>query len=170
MTIRKIAAAAIAASLMLGTAGCTFMSPIASQMDYAPSDGVQVALESVKLRNFIYLSDGAGRAGLFGSLVNTSLESTTVQIQYTDAVSGDKSAATFNLLPQQKLDLGYGGTTALAINLEAEPGRVAEIFAIQTGGVGKALNVPVLDGTLAEYKALVSKLPAAQVAVEESSN
>ena len=44
MNIRKIATVAVAASLMLGTTGCTFVSPIASRIEYAPSDGSQVTL------------------------------------------------------------------------------------------------------------------------------
>ena len=58
MAIRKFVAVAIAASVLLGTAGCTFTNPIASRIDYAPADGSQVDLETVKVRNFVYLTNG----------------------------------------------------------------------------------------------------------------
>jgi hypothetical protein len=60
MNIRKFATVAVAASLLLGTAGCTFMNPIASRIEYAPSDGTQASLTNVDARNFLVLSDGKG--------------------------------------------------------------------------------------------------------------
>jgi hypothetical protein len=158
MSIRKFATVAVAASLLLGTAGCTFMSPIASRIDYAPSDGVQVAFENVDARNFIYLSDGNGHAALFGSLVNKGLDSTSVKLQYTDAATSEKKEAFYTLLPAQKLDFGYNGGAALDFNLGGKPGQTVTVFVSAGTETGKALNVPVLDGTLPEYSELVKGL------------
>ena len=89
MAIRKYAAVAIAAALVFGTAGCTFTSPVATRQAYSPSDGGQVNLETVKARNFIYLSNGT-QAALFGSLVNSGLQDAEVHLQYTDAKLNEK--------------------------------------------------------------------------------
>lgn len=168
MNIRKIATLAIAASLMLGTTGCTFVSPIASRIEYAPSDGSQVTLKHVDARNFIYLSDGAGNYGLFGSLVNRDLTSTSVKLQYTDGTSGEKKEAFFTLLPSQKLDFGYNGSSALDFDLGGKPGAVVTVFVVADGEAGQAMDVPVLDGTLPEYAELYKGIGATMPPVTEA--
>ncbi len=166
MNIRKFASIAIAASLLLGTAGCTFMNPIASRIDYAPSDGTQVSFENnIDARNFMYLSDGNGHAALFGSLVNRGVTQTNVALQYTDASSNEKKQTVYTLLPSQKLDFGYNGTSALDFNLGGKPGQTVTVFVIAGNETGKAMNVPVLDGTLTEYSELVKQLSASAPAV-----
>jgi hypothetical protein len=169
MNIRKFATVAIAASIMLGTTGCTFMNPVASRIDYAPSDGTQVNLESVDARNFIYLNDRNGHAALFGSLVNRGLETASVKLQYADAGSGEKKEAVYTLLPQQKLDFGYNGASALDFNLGGKPGQTVTVFVVAGTETGKAMNVPVLDGTLAEYSELVKQLGGSASAAEPTA-
>jgi hypothetical protein len=168
MNIRKIATVTIAASLMLGTSGCTFFSPIASRIEYTPSDGSQVTLQHVDARNFIYVSDGKGNAALIGSLVNRGLTSTNVKLQYTDATSSEKKEAFFTLLPSQKLDFGYNGATALAFDLGGKPGALVTVFVVADGEAGKAMNVPVLDGTLSEYADIFKGLGASMPEVTEA--
>jgi hypothetical protein len=168
MNIRKIATITIAASLMLGTSGCTFFSPIASRIEYTPSDGSQVTLKHVDARNFIYLSDGKGNGALIGSLVNRGLTSTSVKLQYTDAASSEKKEAFFTLLPSQKLDFGYNGATALDFDLGGKPGALVTVFVVADGEAGKAMNVPVLDGTLSEYAEIFKGLGASMPEVTEA--
>ena len=170
MNIRKFATVAVAASLLLGTTGCTFMSPIASRIDYAPSDGSQVALENVDARNFIYLSDGKGHAALFGSLINKGLNSTSVKLQYTDATTSEKKEAFYTLLPAQKLDFGYNGGSALNFDLGGKPGQMVNLFIAEGTQTGVLLRVPVLDGTLAEYSELVKQLGTSAPAAEPSAS
>jgi hypothetical protein len=160
MKIRKLATVTIAAALLLGTTGCTFMSPIASRIEYAPSDGSQATLKEVDARNFIYLSDGKGNGGLIGSLVNRSLTSTNVKLQFTDATSGEKKESFFTLLPAQKLDFGYNGASALDFDLGGKPGQVVTVFVIAGDEAGRAMNVPVLDGTLSEYSEIFKTIGA----------
>jgi hypothetical protein len=168
MNIRKIATVAIATSLMLGTTGCTFVSPIASRIEYAPSDGSQVTLKHIDARNFIYLSDGEGNHGLFGSLVNRDLTSTSVKLQYTDATTSEKKEAFFTLLPSQKLDFGYNGSSALDFDLGGKPGQVVTVFVVADGEAGQGMNVPVLDGTLPEYAELYKGIGATMPPVTEA--
>jgi hypothetical protein len=158
MNIRKFATVAVAASLLLGTAGCTFMNPVASRIEYAPSDGTQVSLENVDARNFIYLSDGQGHAALFGSLVNRGLDSASVKLQYKDATTKETKLAYFTLLPSQKLDFGYNGTSALNYDLGGKPGQTVTVWVSAGSETGKQMNVPVLDGTLAEYQDIFKQI------------
>jgi hypothetical protein len=145
MAISKFAAVTIAASMLLGTTGCTFMSPVASRIDYAPADGSQVDLETVKIRNFVYVTNGTVSA-ISGSIVNPGLESKVVRIQYTDAAVHESKEVTFNVNPGQRIDLGYNGGQALAINLGGKAGGVVRIN-VSEGSVTEEMRVPVLDGT-----------------------
>lgn len=166
MAIRKLAAVSIAAALMLGTSGCNFTSPVASIEAYAPSDGSQIDLENVKARNFIYVA-GEEFGGLFGTLVNPSLESKTVRIQYTDATLNEKKSISVNLLPGAALDIGYNGTAPLLVDLGSAPGKIVGIYLNEGSESGRQLNVPVLDGTLVEYQQLVDALQSAVPASAE---
>lgn len=158
MAIRKFAAVAIATSLLIGTAGCTFMSPIASRIDYAPADGSQTDLESLKVRNFVYVTNGTDSA-IAGSIVNPSLEPKTLKIQYTDAAVSEAKEVTFTINAGQKLDLGYNGGQALAINLGGKAGDIVRINVVEGSGTPVELRVPVLDGTFDFYKPIIDSLP-----------
>jgi hypothetical protein len=156
--IRKFAAVGIATALLLGTSACGAVTPIASLETYAPSDGVEATFESIKVRNFIYLSDGQGNGALFGSVVNSGLAAATLKLQYNDAETGEKRDEQLSLLAGQKRDLGYNGSTPLAIKLAGKPGQTAEVWVAEGSNAGVALNVPILDGTLAEYESLLEEI------------
>jgi hypothetical protein len=156
MAISKFAAVTIAASMLLGTTGCTFMSPVASRIEYAPADGSQVDLETVKIRNFVYVTNGTVSA-ISGSIVNPGLESKVVRIQYTDAAVNESKEVTFTVNPGQRIDLGYNGGQALAINLGGKAGGVVRIN-VSEGSVTEEMRVPVLDGTFDFYKPVIDSL------------
>lgn len=156
MAIRKFVAVAIAASVLLGTAGCTFTSPVASKIDYAPADGSQADLETVKVRNFVYLTNGTVSA-LAGSIINPGLEAKTLTIAYTDAALNELKQVSFTVNPGQKLDLGFNGGQALAINLGGKAGDVVTIK-VTEGSSSQDLNVPVLDDTFDFYKPIIDSL------------
>jgi hypothetical protein len=156
MAISKFAAVTIAASMLLGTGGCTFMSPVASRIEYAPADGSQVDLETVKIRNFVYVTNGNVSA-ISGSIVNPGLEPKTVVIQYTDAAVNESKEVSFSVNPGQRIDLGYNGGQALAINLGGKAGGVVRIN-VTEGSVTEEMRVPVLDGTFEFYKPVIDSL------------
>jgi hypothetical protein len=164
MAISKFAAVAVAISALLGTTGCTFISPVASRIEYAPADGSQVDLETVKIRNFVYVTNGTVSA-ISGSIVNPSLETKTVRIQYTDAAVNEAKEVSFTVKPGQKIDFGYNGGKALAINLGGKAGGVVRIN-VSEGLITKEMSVPVLDATFDQYKEVIDSLetvaPSAQ--------
>ena len=157
MAIRKFAAVAIAASLLIGTTGCSFTSPVASQIEYAPADGSQTDLETIKVRNLVYLTNGTVSA-LTGSIVNSGLEPKIFKIQYTDAEVNEAKEVTFTINAGQKLDLGYNGGQALAINLGGKAGSIVRLSVVEGSGTPVELRVPVLDGTFDFYKPIVDSL------------
>jgi len=156
MAISKFAAVTIAASMLLGTSGCTFISPVASRIEYAPADGSQVDLETVKIRNFVYVTNGTVSA-ISGSIVNPSLEPKIVRIQYTDAAVNEAKEVTFTVNAGQRIDLGYNGGQALAIDLGGKAGGIVRIN-VSEGSVTEEMRVPVLDATFEFYKPIIDSL------------
>lgn len=149
--IRKFAAVAVAAGVMLGTAGCNMISHVATNDVYAPSDGAQVDVSDLRARNFLLLTDGT-KSILIGSLVNGSANSISASLNYEDG--GAKKTTQVNLNGAQKFDLGYNGTAALPVASDLPAGAIFKIE-IAVGGEKQELRVPVLDGTLPEYKAIL---------------
>lgn len=156
MAISKFAAVAIAISTLIGTTGCTFLSPVASRIEYAPADGSQVDLETVKIRNFVYVTNGTVSA-ISGSIVNPGLEPKTLRIQYTDAAVNEAKEVSFTVNPGQKIDLGYNGGQALAINLGGKAGGVVRIN-VSEGSKTEEMRIPVLDSTFEHYRAVIDSL------------
>lgn len=161
MAIRKFAAVSIATALVFGTAGCTFMSPLASRIEYSPSDGSQVNLDSLRLRNFVYLTNGTVSA-LAGSIINAGDSEQAVTIEYTDAALNEKKSVSISVAAGQKLDLGFNGQPALNIDLGGKAGDIVRITV--TDGVASPveLRIPVLDNTFDYYQSTIDSLPLKQ--------
>ena len=159
MLARKaIAAIAMSATVLLATTGCSLTpaKDIASMQDYAPSDGAQVSVGHLKLRNAFILTNGT-TTGLFASVVNSGSDDIEATIQYT-AADGVKSNIGFPVFAGEKLDLGYNGNPAVALAVEALPGTNVQLWLLDNVNAGKSINVPVLSGTSEEYRELFESL------------
>ena len=152
MNARKITSAvAISVAVLLGTTGCSLSGNVASMQHYAPSDGSQIDIGNVKLRNFIYLTDGSNGGKLIGTFVNNEKSEIAFQLEYTD---GDLRAKTEPIyIPAgETLGLGSGGDTeGFGVTIDALPGSNTTIWVSINGATGVELVVPVLDGTLGQY-------------------
>jgi hypothetical protein len=165
LTLRKFAIAAIAASVMLGTSACTFMSPVASRIVYAPADGHQVDLQSLKLRNFVYVTNGE-KSALTGSIVNSGTTSSSLTITYTDAAVAENKTVTITVAAGQKLDLGYNGGSALGINLGGKAGDIVSIQVAEGSGEAVLFNIPVLDERFEYFKPAIDSLGSVEPSAE----
>jgi hypothetical protein len=155
---KALSAIAISASILLATTGCSLTpaKDIASMQDYAPSDGSQVVVGKLKLRNAFILTNGTTTA-LFGSVVNSGLEDIEATIQYT-AKDGVKSNISFPVFAGEKLDLGYNGSEPVVLDVEAVEGTNVQVWLLDNVNAGQSLNVPVLSGAKSEYSELFSLL------------
>lgn len=149
--IRKFAAVALAAGVMLGTAGCNMISHVATNDAYAPSDGAQVDVSTLHARNFLLLTDGT-KSILIGTLVNGSSNPVSGALTFEDG--GAQKTTQVNLNGSQKFDLGYNGTAALNVASDLPAGAIFKVT-VSAGTEKQELRVPVLDGTLPEYKAVL---------------
>lgn len=173
--VRRLAASALIATLALSTSACSLSGNVASLQPYSPSDGQQVDLESVKARNFIYLVSESGKGFLIGSLVNSGSEARVVKIQYVDPNSQAKTDYFVEVPAGAKLDFGYNGNPAISMPVVEVPGQTALFYLLESDTVNGDMKVPVLDGTLSEYKALLQLLeqqvaPTTDPSEEEPTN
>lgn len=150
----KSALLAASAAVILSLSGCSLNSEIASLEVYAPSDGSQVDLVDAKVRNMLLVERADGQAVLIGTLVNSSvLADTSVEIQLTDA-AGQRITLDYDLPASGKYDIGYNGGEVVVLDIEEAPGQLANVYVIEAN-VPKTVLVPVVDGTLAEYRPFV---------------
>jgi hypothetical protein len=156
--VRRLAAIALIAAFALTTSACSLSGNVASLQPYSPSDGQQVDLENVKARNFIYLVSDSGKGFLIGSLVNSAAEAKVVKIQYVDPNSQAKTDYFLEIAAGAKLDFGYNGSPAISMPVVEIPGQTALFYFLESDTVNGEMKVPVLDGTLSEYKSLIQLL------------
>ena len=152
MLNRKFAAVAIAASVLVGTTGCTFISPIATMKVYTPGDGTDANFGDVAARNIFILVAPSGQTALFGSLVNQGDSANVASL----TIAGQTYS--LNLNAGEKLDIGYNGQNALSLGgLTAKAGSLVDVT-FKTGSDSVDKTVPVLDGTFAQYAPLVNSM------------
>jgi len=167
--LRSITATLMLAALTLGTSACSITGNVASLQPYSPSDGQQVDLDAVKARNFIYLVSDSGNGFLIGSMVNSSNEDRVVKLQYINSSTQERSDYYFEVPAGSKIDFGYNGSAAIQVPVIERAGQTAQFFLLESDTVNGSMRVPVLDGTLAEYRSLLEQLEAAQLEIEEQS-
>jgi hypothetical protein len=135
--------------------GCSFAPP-ATLIPYAPSDGTQIDVSDLRARNFLIIKGDAQRSMLIGSVVNTVDRDKEFTIQLFDA-DGNRITERFAVSPLGKTDIGYNDNPGIIIDIDVRPGQYYSIFFGQ-GVDNQELLVPVLDGTLAEYREIYESL------------
>jgi hypothetical protein len=166
LLVRRIAIALAATAMTLSLSACSLTGNVASLTPYSPSDGQQIDLESVKARNFIYLVGESGQGFLIGSIVSTATSDMKVKLQYLDPNTNQRTDYFFDVPAGSKIDFGYNGNPAVEFPVVEKPGQTAKFYLLESDSISGTIRVPVLDGTLAEYRILLEQLEAA--ALEES--
>jgi hypothetical protein len=156
LQIKKIATLT---SLLVATtllSGCSLSREIASLDMYAPSDGTMVDVETLKARNVMFIKGSNNKVMLIGSFVNSGKELVMASIQTKDAAGEDIRVA-FEVKPNGKFDLGYNGTEGVVMTLDEKPGSLHSIY-VSNGSDPVEMLVPIMDGSLAEYRPFVEAL------------
>jgi hypothetical protein len=152
-TIRSTVFGLAVATLTL--TGCTFITPIATQDPYDPSDGVGADLGELALRNILLIANDDNEATLVMTVVNNAPDDVVLNLQY-----GDANARVTESVP---LDGGEirtrvgddPGTTVVISDETLTVGALFPIYAEYGDVPGQVILVPVLDGTLPEYELYV---------------
>lgn len=157
MRARFAASAVLAVGLVLGTAGCTFITPVATMNSYDQSDGVSANIGDVQLRNVFVVSPKGTDANLVGAMINSGTSDLTVEIQYTAHQSGQSGAISDSVVLPAGAVISFGnpGVPQLVFHsANVKPGALLTIF-VQYGDVsGKKVQLPVLVGSQSYYKGL----------------
>jgi hypothetical protein len=152
-TARFFVAGALLSTLAL--TGCTFITPIATQDPYDPSDGVGADIGDLALRNILLVANDTSEATLVLTAVNNSDDDIQVNIQYGDAGSRVTESITLDG-GQTRTRIGDDpGTTVVVADETLTIGALFPVY-VEYGDVsGEVILVPVLDGTLPEYELYV---------------
>ena len=155
MRRRFFAPLVVVGAIIAGTTGCTLSAEIATMKEYSPSDGVGADLGDLALRNILLISNDAGEANLVMTVVNTSGEDITLNVQFD---SGSTRVTEPLKLPAVPERTRIGDDPSAGIVMSGSDLVVGGLFPVyfEYGSVpGELVYVPVLDGTLAEYELLV---------------
>lgn len=153
--LRQAGVVLVASLSVLGTTGCQVVNPQATTTMYAPSDGVSGSVGDVQLRNIFVAAAAKGDPGrLGGALFNGADRQTTVTLR------GASGAETRLNLPA---NADYYLAQKPKVTFDAvgqRPGALIEMTVTVAGsGASTKLQVPVVDGTLEEYRTLVPGAP-----------
>lgn len=154
MKTRIASTVALAAAIALGATGCGLIAPQSTLEAYAPSDGVDVNLTGLDLRNVMLIADESGDNFnvVFGA-VNHGADDVDLTIKFVG--EGSKNASAEFTVPSGSSLFGSpdGDQVPVLVSLPGlKPGATIDAYFQTSGSDEKQTAVTVLDGTLAEYR------------------
>ncbi|MGO3147243.1 MAG: DNA modification methylase [Leucobacter sp.] len=156
MKNRIAASIALAAGLALGASGCSLIATNGTEVQYAPSDGIEITANGVALRNVLLVVDDSGENL---NLVFTGVNSTESPARVSVNLSADAGDALVEFeLPVGTTsfgDLEQDQDVLVATIPDVAAGTTIESYFTINGEGDMHEFVPVLDGTLAEYQPYV---------------
>lgn len=160
MKTRIASSIALAAALVLGGSGCSMLAPQGTLEPYAPSDGIDASVSGVDVRNLLLVADEEGEAfNVVFTGVNTTDRAVALRMSFLSA-GAEVASAIFEIEPGTTL---FGEPTGdpepvLVAIPDLLPGSMITTYLQASGAAEVERAVPVLDGTLPEYRSFV--LPA----------
>ena len=132
------------AGVALLASGCAVFSPVQTDVDYPPADGVKLSIPGLELRNLaIVVPEKGGTGVVIGQAVNSGSSAVDV----TFAVEGAGATATA-AVPANSGDTLSDDTSEVTIDgIPASPGDVVQL-SVSTPEAGQnVVTVPVLGAT-----------------------
>jgi hypothetical protein len=160
--------AAGAVLMMLGVSGCSFTAEQFTATPYAPSDGIVKDVGPVLLRNILVVGRDDETAGrLIGTVFNTSDEPVDLSIR----AGGASTSVTIEGQGEFRFEDETADDATLE-GLQDVPGSLIDVD-FEVEGEDATFQVPVLDGTLEEYREFVpggyTPRPSEPAATEEAA-
>jgi len=142
---RRLASVALAAVVVLSTAGCSMISPQATTISYSAAEGVNIVNSApLKVRNALFVANEKGtEANFLAAIVNDTDSAETL------LVGIDGNTQRVRVAARSTVSLGFDGADPLLFTgLSAKPG--TDVRVSFQSGAGEAVEdrVPVLDGEL----------------------
>lgn len=148
MNIRALATTTLAATLLLGTAGCGIFVDAATLNPYSASDGLNVDVGGLQLRNVLVITDESGDASLVFTIVND-----TTNVQYLTVELRTDTPVDLTIVANEGLTkVGLADDNpAIATGTALKAGQYVDIYFQYGGQDGVTMAIPVLDGTYELY-------------------
>jgi len=143
---RAAASVVLAGALLVGTAGCTFISQQATLIQYDPSDGIGTTVGDVDVRNAVALINEDGRAiSLMITLVNSGSKIANVDLQYLSG--GEKTTTTKSVRAGAVATYGTkpDEPQIIILNPGVDLGALLPVYVQYGDHEGKEILVPVLN-------------------------
>lgn len=160
MKIRIASSIALAAAIALGASGCSLIAPQATTIPYAPSDGIDVTVDGVNVRNLMLVADESGENfNVVFSSVNLTESERELAITFTG--KGSQEARAEFTIPTGNTRFGNpdGAEVPVLVTIpDLTPGQTVDAYLQTPVSSEKQRFVPVLNGELGEYADYV--LPA----------
>jgi hypothetical protein len=154
-TARIAASVVIAGAVALGASACNLVTYQATTEQYDASDGVSGTIGALDIRNALLVTGDGETASFVGTVVNSGDDDVRLGLQYENA-SGEKVTEQFWVPAGGSVTPGFGEEAQLLFtDLDGAIGGYLDVFAQFGTEQGKLLTVPVLDGSLPEYEALL---------------
>ena len=165
MKPRLIASIVIGGALVLGTTGCSMISPQATTIEYSAAEGVNVPISGpLEVRNaYIVATEDGSLGNLVAAVVNRTDESHTLNIEV-----GDGSGATqleLRVQARTTISLGADEEPLLIEGLDTPPGADIPGYFQSGDAEGTLVSLQVFDGTL-DY--LADLVPTGEEVVAEN--
>jgi hypothetical protein len=148
VNIRALATTTLAATLLLGTAGCGIFVDAATLNPYSASDGLNVDVGGLQLRNVLVITDESGDASLVFTIVND-----TTNVQYLTVELRTETPVDLTIVANEGLTkVGLAdGNPAIATGTALKAGQYVDIYFQYGGEDGVTMAIPVLDGSHSLY-------------------
>ncbi|MFJ3959050.1 hypothetical protein [Arthrobacter sp. NPDC090010] len=162
---RALAAAALGVGLLAATTACSATSPQQTTHQYAASDGVNAQFADIKIRNAVVISDGEKHPGrLLGTFFNGSSQDVLVTVN-----GAEGSQTEVRVKANNEVSLDAASDPAILSTTGAAAGALVQLK-FSGEGQSTSIEVPVLDGTLSEYRQyLPSPSPTATKSAGEAT-
>jgi hypothetical protein len=150
------AVGALGALVALSLSGCALTAQIETGNKYDASDGTGATINGVIAQNMLLITSGVDqKAALVGSFYNETGSPVTVELTV------EKSNSSFTIPSMSTVNVGVAaGDKELITTSSVAPGLTSHITISVDKGDSSTKPLPVLDGTLAPYKGILSELQA----------
>ena len=169
---RRVALSVALGAALLSATGCGYINAQQTTHVYSASDGARADLGSLQLRNVLIVSSGTEGASreltadapgrLIGTVFNTSDK--PVSLTFSDA----GRTVRLDVPAKGELRLEEESTPVELTESGAIPGGLSPIT-FTAEGQSQEVGVPVLDGTLPEYRSLLPTQSAAPTPTSTAS-
>lgn len=143
---RKLIVAAVLGAGALSLAACTYIAPQETNRIQNVTDGINAEVGQTKLNNMLVVSREKGDSGrLLGQLSNSGANDITVTFSTSDG------SRTETKVPANS-SVNLTKETSTLSSVSVAPGGLLAVKISTSEGKDLELKLPVLNGTLAEYR------------------